>query len=219
MDVAPTQSPQLILHKQQLVRTMGNPGRDGLLHVPSPETMKQKSMNCPACGGTHFAPVKIEGDLPADICIDCEGVWVELDLYRAWRKGQTSVVALDYAGEIGDADDTVRLCASTGRLMTRIKVSHGDPLRLDYSVAAQAVWFDKGEWERLVQLDLYDRLDAILSERWQAELKLAASSERTEQAMRARFGDAGYEHLAGIRTWLAIQPNRTEMLAFLNAKD
>lgn len=176
-------------------------------------------MICPACNGTHFAPVKIEGDLPADICIDCEGVWVELGLYRNWRRDQPNVVALDFAGDIVEADGTVRLCASTGRLMTRIKVSHGDPLRLDYSVAAQAVWFDKGEWERLVQLDLYDRLDAILSERWQAELKLAASSERTEKAMRTRFGDAGYEHLAGIRTWLAIQPNRTEMLAFLNAND
>ena len=176
-------------------------------------------MICPACGGKHFAPVKIEGDLPADICIDCEGVWVELDLYRHWRRNQQQVVALDFAGEITEVNDTVRLCASTGRLMTRIKVSHGNPLRLDYSVAAQAVWFDKGEWERLVQMDLYDRLDAIVSERWQADLKLAASSERAEKAMRARFGDAGYEQLAGLRTWLAIQPNRSEMIAFLTAKD
>lgn len=176
-------------------------------------------MICPACDGKHFAPVKIEGDLPADICINCEGAWVELDLYKAWRKGQSNVVALDYLGEVAEVDDTVRLCATTGRLMTRIRVSHGNPLRLDYSMAAQAVWFDKGEWERLVQMDLYDRLDAIVSARWQADLKLAASHERTEKAMRARFGDAGYEQLAGIRTWLAVQPNRTEMLAFLNAKD
>ncbi len=176
-------------------------------------------MICPACGGTHFAPVNIEGDLPAEICIDCEGAWVELGLYKDWRKRQSNVVALDFAGEVAEVNDTVRLCATTGRLMTRIRVTHGDPLRLDYSAAGQAVWFDKGEWERLVQMDLYDRLDAILSERWQADLKLAASSERTEAAMRARFGDAGYEHLLGIRTWLAIQPNRTEMIAFLNAKD
>ena len=181
--------------------------------------MKKEIMICPACDGKRFAPVKIEGGLPADICVDCEGAWVELDLYKNWRKSQSNVVALDYRGDIAEVDDAVRLCASTGRLMTRIKVSHGNPLRLDYSAAAQAVWFDKGEWERLVQMDLHDRLDAILSERWQADLKLAASQERTEKAMRARFGDAGYEQLAGIRTWLAVQPNRTEMLAFLNAKD
>lgn len=181
--------------------------------------MKAKTMICPACDSTHFAPVKIEGDLPAEICIDCEGAWVALDLYRNWRKNKSDVVALDFDGEIAEVNDTVRLCATTGRLMTRIRVSHGNPLRLDYSVAAQAVWFDKGEWERLVQLDLYDRLDAILSERWQADLKMAASSERTEKAMRARFGDAGYDQLIGFRTWLAIQPNRTEMIAFLNAKD
>jgi Zn-finger nucleic acid-binding protein len=181
--------------------------------------MKKENMICPACGGKHFAPVKVEGDLPADICIDCEGVWVELELYRHWRRDQRQAVALDFAGEICEVNDTVRLCARTGRLMTRIKVSHGNPLRLDYSVAAQAVWFDKGEWERLVQMDLYDRLDAIVSERWQADLKLAASSERAEKAMRARFGDAGYEQLAGLRAWLASQPKRTEMIAFLNAKD
>jgi Zn-finger nucleic acid-binding protein len=175
-------------------------------------------MICPACGGTHFAPVNIEGGLPAERCAACEGVWVQLELYRSWRKGQPQVAAHAYAGDISAADDSVRLCPSSGRLMARIKVSNYNPLRLDYSAAAQAVWLDKGEWERLVAMGLHDQLDAIVSERWQTELKHAASRERTEAAMRARFGDAGYDELERMRTWLAGQVNRSEMIAFLNAK-
>jgi Zn-finger nucleic acid-binding protein len=180
--------------------------------------MKENTMICPACGAQHFVPVKIEGALPAQQCSACEGVWVEIELYHMWRKNRPQIAAHEYAGEITEVNDTVRLCPQTGRMMTRIRVSNDTPLLLDYSVAAQAVWFDKGEWQRLMALGLSDQLDAIVSERWQNDLRQAASRERLEQAMRARFGDANYEELLRMRTWLASQSNRAEMIAFLNAK-
>ena len=175
-------------------------------------------MICPACGAKHFAPVKVEGGLPAEQCGACEGVWVSLELYRTWRKNRSQIAPHEFEGEITEVNDTVRLCPVTGRMMTRIRVSNANPLLLDYSVAAQAVWFDKGEWERLLALGLSDQLDAVVSERWQADLKMAASRERAEKAMRARFGDAGYEELVRMRDWISGNPNRAEMLAFLNAK-
>jgi Zn-finger nucleic acid-binding protein len=180
--------------------------------------MKGNTMICPACGAKHFAPVKIEGALPAEQCTECQGVWVELELYRMWRKNRPQIAAHEYAGEITEVNDTVRLCPQTGRMMTRIRVSNDTPLLLDYSVAAQAIWFDKGEWERLMSLGLSDQLDAIVSERWQLDLRQAASRERLEKAMRARFGDAAYDELVRVRDWMATQPNRMEMIAFLNAK-
>ncbi|MDQ1815659.1 zf-TFIIB domain-containing protein [Massilia sp. CCM 9210] len=175
-------------------------------------------MICPACGGRHFAPVRIEGGLPAERCADCHGAWVELERYRLWRKNMPQLAAPEYAGEISEVNEPVRVCPSTGRLMTRIKVSNDNPLRLDFSAMAQAVWLDKGEWERLLAMGLHDQLDAIVSERWQSDLKRAASRERAEHAMRLRFGDAAYEQLAQMRAWLAQQPNQTEMMAFLNTK-
>lgn len=175
-------------------------------------------MICPACGARQFAPKKIDGALPAEECTQCHGVLVELELYRMWRKNRPQVAAHEYVGEITEVNDAVRLCPQTGRMMTRIRVSNDNPLLLDYSVAAQAVWFDHGEWERLMALGLSGQLDAILSERWQSELKQAASRERTENAMRVRFGDAAYEELVRVREWMATQPNRLEMIAFLTAK-
>jgi Zn-finger nucleic acid-binding protein len=175
-------------------------------------------MICPACAGRRFAPVRIEGGLPATGCADCSGVWVELERYRNWRRTQPQLAAADYTGDIGPSNSSVRMCPATGRLMARIRVSHDNPLLLDYSAAAQAVWFDRGEWERLVALGLHDQLDAIVSERWQAGLKAAASRERTDKAMRLRFGDDAYAQLAAMRLWLGEQANRAEMLAFLNTK-
>ncbi|UUZ54206.1 hypothetical protein LP419_38410 [Massilia sp. H-1] len=49
-------------------------------------------------------------------------------------------------------------------------------------------------------------------------LKAAASRERTDKAMRLRFGDDAYAQLAAMRLWLGEQANRAEMLAFLNTK-
>ncbi len=175
-------------------------------------------MMCPACGGRDFARATLDGGLPADSCKSCHGVWVELERYKDWRKSVPQVAAQEHAGEIGESNSPVRLCPVTGRIMTRVRVSHADPLLLDYSAAAQAVWFDQGEWERLVSLGLHGQLDAIVSDKWQAGLKLAASQERIERAMRVRFGDVGYERLAAMRDWLSGQPNRSEMIAFLNSK-
>ena len=174
-------------------------------------------MICPACSGREFAPVKMDGGLPAERCASCNGVWVELERYKAWRHYMPELSAEEHAGEIVESNSPVRLCAATGRLMSRIRVTRDDPLLLDYSSAAQAVWFDQGEWERLVTLGLHDQLDAIVSDKWQAGLKLAASQERIEKAMRMRFGDAAYEQLSGMRDWLDAQPNRSEMIAFLTS--
>lgn len=174
-------------------------------------------MICPACGGRDFAPVKMEGGLPAERCLGCQGVWVELERYKGWRKSRPQLAASVYTGEISDANSAVRLCPASGRIMTRIRVTRDNPLLLDYSWAAQAVWFDQGEWERLVALGLHDQLDAIVSDKWQAGLKQAASQERLEKAMRLRFGDAAYERLAAMRSWLSSQENRSEMIAFLHS--
>ncbi|MDQ1919174.1 zf-TFIIB domain-containing protein [Massilia pseudoviolaceinigra] len=175
-------------------------------------------MICPACGGRHVASVKIEGGLPAERCKDCHGAWVELERYRLWRKRTPQLAAPEYDGEISQASEPARVCPNTGRLMTRLKVSNDNPLRLDYSAMAQAVWFDKGEWERVLAMGLHDQLDAIVSERWQSDLKRAAARERAEHAMRLRFGDDAYEQLVHMRAWLAQQPNQSDMMAFLNTK-
>ncbi len=175
-------------------------------------------MLCPACNSKNFKSVKLEADLPVDRCADCNGVWVDLDAYRSWRKTMPAIATLEYAGEIEVVDAAARMCPKTGHLMARVKVCNVIPLRLDFSAAAHGVWLDSGEWEALLALGLHDQLDAIVSERWQRELQEAASRERMEKAHRARFGDTGYEELMRIREWLKTQTNAAEMIAFLNAK-
>ena len=176
------------------------------------------SMLCPVCSTQQFSSVSIAGGLPAEQCSGCGGVWVALERYRDWRAHMPDLLEAVVPGELQDANGAVRLCPVTGRLMTRVRVSNDDGLLLDYSSAGQGVWLDQGEWERLIGLGLHDVLDAVVSDKWQAGLRLAASRERTEKAMRLRFGDAGFDELERIRAWLDGQANRSEMLAFLNAK-
>lgn len=177
-------------------------------------------MLCPACGGKHFTSVKLDLGLKVERCADCSGVWVDLDTYRLWRKTASEIVELPYMAEIEDIANvatTARMCPKTGRLMTRVKVSNEAPFRLDYSAAAQGVWLDCGEWDGLHALGLHRQLDAVVSERWQRQLQTASSRERMNELHRSRFGDAAFDELLRIRAWLQTQPNRAEMVAFLNA--
>jgi Zn-finger nucleic acid-binding protein len=176
------------------------------------------TMTCPVCSTQQFSSIKMEGGLPAEQCAQCQGVWVELERYRDWRRQMPDLLEASMPGEPAEASGAVRLCPLTGRLMIRIRVSNDDGLLLDYSAAGQGVWFDQGEWDRLIGLGLHDVLDAIVSDKWQADLRAAASRERVEKALRARFGDADYDELERMRAWLDGQPNRTEMIAFLTAK-
>ncbi len=173
-------------------------------------------MICPACASTHFQPTQIEGGLPAEQCEACRGVLVDLERYRTWRKTMPPLALAAASAEPSVTDGAVRLCPKTGRVMARLKVDSHHPLRLDYSAAAQAIWLDAGEWDTLMSLDVHGQLDGIASDRWQASVQKAASRERMEQAMQARFGDDLAE-LARMRAWLDARPNRREMLAFLGA--
>lgn len=173
-------------------------------------------MICPACASTQFQPTQVEGGLPAERCQECSGVLVDLERYRAWRQTMPALVQAAASAEPSVADGAVRLCPKTGRIMARLKVDSQHPLRLDYSAAAQAIWLDAGEWDMLMSLDVHGQLDAIASDRWQASVQQAASRERMEQAMQARFGD-DFAELARMRAWLDGRPNRSEMLAFLGA--
>ena len=173
-------------------------------------------MICPACASTNFQQTRIEGGLPAEQCQACRGVLVDLERYRTWRETMPAMTLAAASAEPSVTDGAVRLCPKTGRIMARLKVDSHHPLRLDYSAAAQAVWLDAGEWDTLMSLDFHGHLDEIASDRWQASVQEAASRERIEQAMQARFGD-DFAELARIRAWLDGRPNRSEMLAFLGA--
>ncbi len=135
-------------------------------------------MRCPACAAREFNQVLVHGDLPVLSCTACHGIWVDLDIYRAWRHLVVESPEPLHAAEIEDDGDMARLCPKTGRLMMRVKVTNETPFRLDYSAPAQGVWLDQGEWEVLLSLGLERQLDDVVSERWQRNLQTAASRAR-----------------------------------------
>ncbi len=174
-------------------------------------------MLCPACASKEFSQVLLQGDLPVLNCKACNGIWVDLDTYRAWRHLVAESPEAVHVAEIEDDGDMARLCPKTRRLMTRVKVSNETPFRLDYSAAAQGVWLDEGEWEVLLALGLERQLDEVVSDRWQRNLQTQAGRERLAAAQRGRFGD-DYDELLRIRKWLQDRPNAAEMIAFLAAR-
>jgi len=99
-----------------------------------------------------------------------------------------------------------------------LRVSTDMPdFRIDRCGACQLVWLDRGEWAALVHNGLARRLDEVMSDAWQRQLKQDELRAGREATLRARHGDECINELSRIRAWLDVQPQRDELLSLLRA--
>ena len=104
---------------------------------------------------------------------------------------------------LSDRVDPARPCPCCGRIMERLRTGRQPDIRIDRCVHCQGVWLDGGEWEVLQYQQA--RLDDVLSDMWQRQLREAEAQERRDQQMRLRLGDATVDEIGRIRHWLADQ--------------
>ena len=174
-------------------------------------------MKCPRCPSRPTLRRTREPlELMSHECPDCHGRWLRSDSYWRWvAKGNAPDAA---ATELrpARADDArgIRFCPEDGYVLAPYSV--GDPLAfaVDQCRTCSGVWFDGGEWESLLEHGLAARLDDILSEDWQDELREAHDERRETEQWRRQLGD-DLDRIQEIKTWLDDHPKRSELYAFL----
>jgi len=172
------------------------------------------------CGGpSGFEPCEPAPGLPAQRCADCRGLLLSLAEYRPWRDQHFSeLAAVDPAPLPGrETPSIVRKCPCCGRLMERYRTGNAESFWLDFCPKCELVWFDVDEWERLEEAGLTPYLDTILTERWQKRIQSQRESAFRAELLRERFGDATFAEIERIQGWLAQQPNRRDIVAYLFA--
>lgn len=177
-------------------------------------------MHCPNCSHT------LEATTPAPLlsgyrCPQQHGLWLDLGYYRHWLASNGGKVAEAPAADSLPVEDQTRAlpCPHCARLMQKYRLAHEHAHRVDRCTHCQGVWFDHGEWEKLVEQGRHADLLSILSDRGQKEIRDADSRMRLDEHFRRRFGDDSYAELRRIRSWLATQERRREMLAFLQTDE
>ncbi|XZG71594.1 zf-TFIIB domain-containing protein [Chitinibacteraceae bacterium HSL-7] len=178
-------------------------------------------MDCIRCSGT-LAPQDLKPGLKAQVCSDCGGIWLDLDLYQCWLL-ESDVLLHEHEDpslvEVAEQSPHTLFCRECDSMLHKYRIAPHFYVRVDRCAPCNRVWLDAVEWQLLNQHEATADLLALLSTRGQRQIREAEARLRRETADRRRFGDSAYTRLAELRSWLADQPNRSEMMAFLNASE
>jgi Zn-finger nucleic acid-binding protein len=177
-------------------------------------------MNCPSCNAP-LSDVRLESDLPAKRCGSCGGVWLDSNAYIAWHQAKRPKFADKTASEsIAVLDtDSLKSCPNCQRLLMRYRVVPGERFYLDRCSTCHGLWLDKGEWETLVARSFHDNVHEFFTQPWQAKVRAEETRAMSEKLYQNRFGAEDYAKAQDVRAWLVQHPQRSMILAFLQAED
>ncbi|CAA0107507.1 Uncharacterised protein [BD1-7 clade bacterium] len=172
-------------------------------------------MQCQTCAGYALKPVELAPGLIAAQCSKCDGASIAMLNLRFWIEQQPQDPP-SASSEVMDVDDVVgaRQCAKCQRLMTKYRVSNAINNRLDVCHSCDEVWFDKGEWQAIVNAGLITDLPAKLTDAGQRALREADRLAR-EKAFFAQAIGEGFDRVDEFRDWLRDHPNAPEIRRYL----
>ena len=172
-------------------------------------------MHCPVCQTTTIKPTGLQPGLPALVCTDCNGHWVDLLDYRTWLERQPKIEASTTAEVTTDNTSKALLCPKCSRLMNKFNISADKENKVDLCLHCDEVWLDDGEWQLLLHLQLHDKLTDIITHPWQSDLR----KEQVEQSYRQRYlellGEEDMQTLETFKQWLEEHPKRFEIINYL----
>ncbi|WP_116813361.1 zf-TFIIB domain-containing protein [Steroidobacter cummioxidans] len=175
-------------------------------------------MKCPVCKTFELRPTMIEELLPAMGCEQCKGSLVGLLYYRHWaehHKPSSDTSAPATVAEL-PADTTSALrCPKCERIMTKYRLTGTVANRLDVCSICDEAWLDGGEWQLLEQLQLSDKLPAVLSDTWQRKIRNESSERTRQEILRRDLGSEDAGKVETIRSWLKGHPAKSTILTYL----
>jgi Zn-finger nucleic acid-binding protein len=87
---------------------------------------------------------------------------MDSNAYLAWRKGRgetesrkSAEIKIDPAWDV----DELKLCPNSGHIMGRYKILADSDFHLDRCGHCNGIWFDKHEWDALIELGLHDNVN------------------------------------------------------------
>lgn len=179
-------------------------------------------MKCPVCKMDSLGPITLVEDLPANQCSNCGGVWIDSNAYLAWLRGRGHDLPpkpLETKMNPTWNVDELKLCPNSGHIMARYKIFPDTDFYLDRCRHCNGIWFDKYEWEALLERNLHDNINEFFTRPWQDDIRAAETRNHMDNIYLEKFGTEDYEHIKQIRAWLKDHPKRGMLLAFLQSDD
>jgi len=170
-------------------------------------------MQCPKCKSQNLA--KKSYNAP-HFCPECEGLWMQ---QKDFVKNPDLVTDLGTVTESANEQDKhTGVCPEGHGIMLRARVELDEPFYLERCTTCGGIWFDKGEWRRIVDNHLLPGLTDLWSATWQRQRQAAVSRERFLEMNRESFGDEVYTSVIALAQMLKGHPLRQRVIAFLSAE-
>jgi len=176
-------------------------------------------MKCTSCKEGELIPSFIDGQFRAQNCTKCNGDWILIEDYVAWKE-RNPQFTFDESSNC-EVDDTkvALLCPVTGTIMRKFRLSTKNEHRIDYSASVGGVWLDAGEWELLKEEGLAGSLNAVLTAHWQRNIRINNTKDNFTEIYKDKFGIKSYDKVKALREWLYQQPNKADLRAYILAED
>jgi Zn-finger nucleic acid-binding protein len=183
---------------------------------------KEIHLKCPVDKTDTLASMMLMDNLPAMQCSNCGGVWIDSNAYLAWQKARredTPVHPMNPSINPAWNVDELKLCPNSGHIMARYKILPDAGFYLDRCGHCNGIWFDKTEWDVLVELGLHDNVNEFFTRPWQDRLHTEETKAHMDKLYLEKFGAEDYQHIRQVREWLDDHPRKGMLLAFLQADD
>lgn len=162
--------------------------------------------------------VDLDPGLVAYRCLETGGHWIPLENYQRWHTThppeEVTHAMVSVAATVSEFDDAPKQCPESGAVMTRFRVGHGLPFRIDRSRTG-GVWLDDGEWEALKSCHLHVSIHRFSTGPWQQVVRQQEMEAAMQTQLLERLGEDLYQRLTALRKELAAHPQRDAALAYL----
>lgn len=99
--------------------------------------------------------------------------------------------------------------------MLRVKIDVDETFYLERCSACGGIWFDKGEWEHLLEKNLMNLLPNLWSDAWQRKQREKESRYNYLDVNRRLLGDHIFNKVVELSDALREHPEKDRSMAFL----
>ena len=146
-------------------------------------------------------------------CTGCGGMFVPRMLVELLDE---EIVSGEPAKQQDDHDPQTGRCPLDRAIMSRAEVELDDlTIHLERCGSCRGIWFDAGEWSRLAERQLLERIDEFWTAEWRARQRRARDEAGYDRRLREAFGAELYESLQEIARKLKGHERRSQALAFI----
>lgn len=170
---------------------------------------------CPKCAAGVLSPFE---QVAVRRCGTCSGFWASPEALGDAHAAQLLQLHDLQPERRLEQDLRTGACPDGHGLLRRARVTNDDPYFLERCARCGGVWFDPGDWSRLLAAGLLDDVTKLWSPAWRDHLAEEHNRASLEADLRQKLGQETFEALDDLATKLQQQNLAALALAYLRER-